>query len=94
MATEPGGSGDEGYLHQETKRTKTTAEPISPLRTLLSNTQRRVTRAFCRDDNVHVPEVPDAGQSVVTNQWEEKEPHVNRSNEEDLSIEIQPSTQP
>lgn len=50
---------------QQDQELPTTSEPSTPFRTLETNFQRRCKRAFARDENVEVPDIPEAGHSVV-----------------------------
>lgn len=59
MATNPGGPADDGNPQQESTNQQT-LDTTSPLRNLVFNNQRRVTRAFKRGENLEVPEVLDA----------------------------------
>lgn len=67
MAKQRGGSIDDGDLQQE-KTTNPILEPTSPLITIVTITQRRLTRAIWEE--VEVPDICDAGQPDVLPQLE------------------------
>lgn len=74
MATKPGGLADVGDLYQSSNATTPPLDQDSPLRSLVHSAQRRFTRSFAREENVEVPEIPDAEQPVVQHREGEAQP--------------------
>lgn len=60
---------DDGDRRKSIKRETLKLEPICPLRNSVTSAQRRLTRAFVRDVNIEVLDIPDTGQPVV---WPEQ----------------------
>lgn len=58
----------DGDLKQSKKSTTPTLEPIYQLRNFVNSAQHWLTKAFAREENVELSEVPDAVQPVVQHQ--------------------------
>lgn len=69
METVPGNASIDG--RQQDQKRPVTGEQSTPFRTSAMNLKRCLRRAFTHDENVGVPDIPDAGQPVIRTCMEE-----------------------
>lgn len=67
MSTKRRGLANDVGMQQSKYSTIPPLETIAALRNFINNAQRRLTRAFVGDENIKLPQIPDAWQQFVQN---------------------------